>query len=408
MTTLSTLGGTGLGGTGLGGTGLGGTGGTGPLALSNIAANTSGMEIGGPVYGDVTQYSSALSNGILTAMQDISERWWEGIFVPDRQNPSAAFKEAAPWVRHVATLNELQNLVEVLSPPEFDGIQLVADDRIFFEFDFAPSDYETFMMRQFEIVMDYASLRIDRSNEIHTQLGFPTPYFGTILGIHPEKHRYTLELISIAQNLAASLAMPAKLHFGILRPDKMSHAVNPFIPTPGHPSFPAAHAMEAYVVAHLLPHLLSYSSSKERIQWLRLALRKQAARISENRVIAGVHFPIDCIVGGHLGAQIGEILAAFGGAEDESSEANIYRGKLAAEAHGEDPIDEPIRYRFVPVQKGSVHELDPATNGDKRIYKGSPISMNPNGANYFKILWGLAKQEWDGSNNFQDSGDSTR
>ena len=57
------------------------------------------------------------------------------------------------------------------------------------------------------------------------------------------------------------------------------------------------HAAQSYMVAYLLPQLLGLDPGDPR----RVQLERLAARISINRVIAGVHFPIDAIPGRILG-----------------------------------------------------------------------------------------------------------
>ncbi|MFX4221887.1 MAG: phosphatase PAP2 family protein [Thalassobaculum sp.] len=107
------------------------------------------------------------------------------------------------------------------------------------------------------------------------------------------------------------------------RPVELSPQINPMIPTPGHGALPSGHATEAFMVAHILAELskdleaavydqengaanaTSGASSRPKRIW-RHQLMRQAARISTNRVIAGVHFPVDGVAGQVLGTAIAE------------------------------------------------------------------------------------------------------
>jgi hypothetical protein len=78
------------------------------------------------------------------------------------------------------------------------------------------------------------------------------------------------------------------------------------ITTPGHGTFPMGHATQAYAVAYLLRKLLKLDHHKTRHLGIIDQLERQAARIATNRVIAGVHFPVDSMAGRMLGVALGE------------------------------------------------------------------------------------------------------
>jgi len=78
------------------------------------------------------------------------------------------------------------------------------------------------------------------------------------------------------------------------------------ITTPGHGSFPMGHATQAYAVAYVLKHLLKLNPQRRRHRGLIDQLDRQAARIATNRVIAGMHFPVDSMAGRMLGVALGE------------------------------------------------------------------------------------------------------
>jgi hypothetical protein len=90
------------------------------------------------------------------------------------------------------------------------------------------------------------------------------------------------------------------------RPVEYNAEVQPMITTPGHGSFPMGHATQAYAVAYVLKKLLKLDPHKPRHRGVIDQLDRQAARITTNRVIAGVHFPVDSMAGRMLGTALGE------------------------------------------------------------------------------------------------------
>ena len=83
----------------------------------------------------------------------------------------------------------------------------------------------------------------------------------------------------------------------------------PMIQTPGHSSFPAGHAAELFMLATVLSALMQAGNPRY-ADW-DVHLARLAARISVNRVIAGVHFPIDLAAGLVLGLTVGRYFVAL-------------------------------------------------------------------------------------------------
>ena len=85
----------------------------------------------------------------------------------------------------------------------------------------------------------------------------------------------------------------------------MSAQVQPLITTPGHGCLPSGHCTQSYVMAHVLARLLGVrapgTGGDREVQ-----LQRLAARIAINRVVAGVHFPVDNLAGRLLGRCLGE------------------------------------------------------------------------------------------------------
>nr|WP_249145432.1 phosphatase PAP2 family protein [Bradyrhizobium diazoefficiens] len=167
---------------------------------------------------------------------------------------------------------------------------------------------------QLPLMRAYMDQRPDRSPEILTQLGFPTPYFVMLLGLQGVPSRYTFELIAITQVLAAHTAMVVKHHLACRRPDRIGAQIMPMIPTPAHASFPSAHATEAFAVAEVLNALVeSRSDNYADFEKRQALISKLAERIAVNRTVAGLHFPIDSWAGAILGRAVGQIILSKSG-----------------------------------------------------------------------------------------------
>lgn len=242
--------------------------------------------------------------------------------------------------------------------------------------------------QQLQRVRDYLDQRPDRAAEIITQLGFPTPYFMMILGLQAAPNRFTMELITLTQVLAAHTVMQVKHHLACRRPDKIGAKVMPMIPTPAHGSFPSAHATEAFAVAEVLKGLIySVDHYPDRRKRRRL-INKLAERIAVNRTVAGLHFPIDTWAGAILGRAVGQLVLAKCGVE-AAIDAYEYRAEGESDffihdfANDDDDEDDDDKY-------------DKA----KRREAGAPGvtqtgSFNICSSGIFAWLWEKARKEFD-------------
>jgi membrane-associated phospholipid phosphatase len=169
----------------------------------------------------------------------------------------------------------------------------------------------TIFKDQLELVNHYADLRPDRAIEIMGQLSATTTFIGSIAYLHPDRTRWTLELIGAAFRLAGFVEMRLKHALGCRRPLEYSAQVQPMILTPAHGSLPSGHATEAFIASTVLWALLRdsnhpiYSGTACGEQFMRLA-----SRIAINRTIAGVHFPVDSVAGALLGLTLGNYFVA--------------------------------------------------------------------------------------------------
>jgi PAP2 superfamily len=140
--------------------------------------------------------------------------------------------------------------------------------------------------------------RKDRTDEIVVQMAPQKPFWNTILNLQPHRHARTNELIELTVALAAICSIRFKHALNVPRPAMFSGRLQPIVPTPEHGSLPSGHATEAFAVVELMKRLLEKSARNDtRIE----QLERLATRIAENRVVAGVHYPMDSAAGWTLG-----------------------------------------------------------------------------------------------------------
>jgi len=98
-----------------------------------------------------------------------------------------------------------------------------------------------------------------------------------------------------ALDAAAPAIVQAKAICSVLRPVDLSPQINPVIKTPGHSAYPSGHATQAFLLAEILATLDPTASA---------IYRRQAARIAQNRTVAGMHYPVDSRAGALLGSAL--------------------------------------------------------------------------------------------------------
>ena len=94
-----------------------------------------------------------------------------------------------------------------------------------------------------------------------------------------------------------------KPYFGRLRPCNdpvMKQVVHLLVPCGGGKSFPSSHAANHFSLA-----VFSSMTVGKFAKWLTPAWLVWAAVVSYSQVYVGVHYPLDVLVGGTLGACIG-------------------------------------------------------------------------------------------------------
>jgi len=124
--------------------------------------------------------------------------------------------------------------------------------------------------------------------------------FLQLLMIDANTHPYTFLLMKLAARVGETLMIHYKRKFYRPRPSQVCPTLYPPVPVPGHGSYPAGHALLAQLTSECLKEVVpavTYS-----------ALDELARRISENRVIAGLHYESDVAAGADVGRQIHPIL----------------------------------------------------------------------------------------------------
>ena len=206
-----------------------------------------------------------------------------------------------PWVRAFVAVGELLQEI-TFHQTTTPGFQVKGFGELIAEIG-RPQDV-TFT-KQIPMVLSWAELRNERATEIMAQIDPPYAFWSSVIYMHRDRHKRTFELINMVLQLCVYVEMRFKHALACWRPVEHNAQVQPMITTPGHGSFPSGHATQVHAVAHVLTSLLKLSSKPARATIIE-QINRQAARIATNRVIAGVHFPVDSMAGRMLGVALGE------------------------------------------------------------------------------------------------------
>ena len=163
--------------------------------------------------------------------------------------------------------------------------------------------------------------RPDRAAEILTQMAYSPSFWAGILPLSPRRTPRTLELMAASVMFAAFVVQQAKVRFNLPRPVALSPRIQPIIETPGFSTYPSGHATQAALVSGLLWQLAGPSLASDWRASVKGMLDDLAARIGQNREVAGVHFPADTEAGRKLavgGPAVGESVGGKGDAPGAS------------------------------------------------------------------------------------------
>ena len=158
----------------------------------------------------------------------------------------------------------------------------------------APADIEPFKAQLTRVHQD-ADLRYDRHAEILSQINDLLSFFAASVRLDPRRRRWTIKLLLTALAAAQPVTVQVKAICAVPRPVDLSPQINPLIDTPGHSAYPSGHATQAFLLAEILATLDPTGAT---------IYRRQAARIAQNRTVAGVHYPVDSRAGALVGSAL--------------------------------------------------------------------------------------------------------
>ncbi len=138
-------------------------------------------------------------------------------------------------------------------------------------------------------------------------------YWLGMLQIDPARTPATYLMVRVARRVGEHVAMCLKGNFKCPRPSQLSPAITPMIDPPITPSFPAGHAVQAYLISFLLAdamrslpqHTIPPVGSTNEALWRNATgvLFDLAERVSQNRIVAGLHYPVDIEAGKWVAAR---------------------------------------------------------------------------------------------------------
>jgi len=224
-------------------------------------------------------------------------------------NQAAHVHRWDPWVRNTLLQQDL------LCHPLLD-VSVAAGDKATLTIDGAPHvalsrPSEALFQAQIAAVLSHAALRSERSAEILTQIDGQGPFWAALLPARLALLPFLQEVLTAVLQVTVVIEMRFKHLFACPRPLDWSPQVQPMITTPGHGTYPMGHATQVFAAAHVLKVLLrdAVAPSALSADWL-LQVDRLAWRVAENRVVAGVHFPVDLWGGVKLGVALGRHAAA--------------------------------------------------------------------------------------------------
>ena len=112
--------------------------------------------------------------------------------------------------------------------------------------------------REIRAILDLAPEREERFVEIMDQddADGATNYWFGALQVSPSRNPATYLMVRVGRRIGEHVAMCLKGRFRSPRPSQLCPAIVPMIDPPSTPSFPAGHAVQAYLISYLLAYSL--------------------------------------------------------------------------------------------------------------------------------------------------------
>jgi len=253
---------------------------------------------------------------------------------PPTLDSALALKRWDPWVRINLGVTELTRRIDyqAIAPDTFavlnrsDAKNLVKMKR--------PGI--TFFEKQLPFVQSWAELRDERALEILAQIDNQFAFIASVTGLNVSRKRWTMEWLTVVIQFAIAVESRIKHAFACYRPVDLSPQVQPIITTPGHSSYPMGHAAQAFATMVALCGLLKIKSGSK----IYTQLYRQARRISVNRTVAGVHFPIDAAAGQALGYSLGEFVLCASSVKDGTVNPKCFDRTFVPVGNGDDAAND--------------------------------------------------------------------
>jgi hypothetical protein len=236
------------------------------------------------------------------------------------------------------------------------------------------------------MVLSWAELRYERATEILAQIDPQYAFWSSIVYMHPDRTKRTFELINILLQFCVYVEMRFKHALGCWRPVEYNAQIQPMITTPGHGSFPSGHSTQAHAVAYVLKHLLNLhpaTGTNPGHGTIIDQLDRQAARIATNRVVAGVHFPVDSMVGRMLGVALAEYFV--GRCTGQTVTQKFMKRTFIASG-----IDAAPATDFNPFNADQNLDQAPGVGKFYSFVPGSPVTQS----DLMAYVWNKARDEW--------------
>ncbi len=135
-------------------------------------------------------------------------------------------------------------------------------------------------------------------------------FFLDVLRLDEDLYRRSHELIALTTAFVDSVVQRLKYIFDVPRPSELDPRLTTAVLLPRHSSYPGGHAAQSHAVARVLAALGSARVPRN--------LDKLADFIGYNRVVAGLHYPLDTLAGAALGQLLGDVLVALIADEDRT------------------------------------------------------------------------------------------
>jgi|JI9StandDraft_2_1071091.scaffolds.fasta_scaffold03362_5 hypothetical protein len=160
-------------------------------------------------------------------------------------------------------------------------------------------------------VMRAAQRRKDQADELLMQVDSVPVFFAALLGIGSTTHPNTLELMSVVAHVVGRVLHVVKHRFAVPRPHEVNLHIIPVVGTPAHYSFPAGHAAFAFAQSVTFGMLFDDTVVPD--------LFRLSQLISDNRVVAGLHYPMDSDGGFAVGVAVAAWLSSLHSSDGKPS-----------------------------------------------------------------------------------------